>query len=51
MVFVDFCRKMDKKTKVFLVFYFSDSYGHATKIKKILTNAQITIVRLIDRIG
>jgi hypothetical protein len=29
MIFVDFCRKVNKKTEVFFVFDFSDSYGHS----------------------
>jgi hypothetical protein len=35
VIFMDFCRKMDKKTEVFFVLDFSDGYGHSwTKVNK-----------------
>jgi hypothetical protein len=36
VILVYFGRKMNKKTQVFFVFDNSDSYGHRTKIKKVL---------------
>jgi hypothetical protein len=43
MIFVDFGREVDKKTQLFFVFYFSDSYCHSgAKIKKVLRRQQKT---------